>query len=112
MCSATSFPDEKKMSVIFRMEPGSLGPDGGQYIKEFCDFAQTQLQACAAYYINFFIEPRFDKTLAEMSFILANKSLNQQQVEKYLDLFGEEYSHFEDQLESNLEAIIDQFFGR
>jgi len=112
MSVSTALPNEKKMTVIFRMEPGSLGPDGLQYIEEFCTFAQTQLQACAAYYLNFFIEARINKTLPEMSFVLANKSLNQTQVEKYLALFDEDYSHFEDQLETNLEAIVDQFFGR
>lgn len=112
MSSPTTLPNEKKMSVIFRMEPGSLGPDGLQYIDEFCTFAQAQLQACAAYYLNFFIEARIDKSLPEMSFILGNKSLNQHQVEKYLSLFEEDYAHFEDQLETNLESIVDQFFGR
>ena len=112
MSSTTALPDEKKMAVIFRMEPGSLGPDGLEYIDEFCIFAQTQLQACAVYYLNFFIEARIDKTSPEINFVLGNKNLNQTQVEKYLALFDEDYAHFEDELETNLEAIVDQFFGR
>lgn len=105
-------PIEKKITVIFRIEPGSLGPDGNDYVEEFCQFAQTQLQACAEYYLNWVIVPRFDKSLAEMKFQLGNKVLNQVQAEKYLSMFGENFSHFEDQLEDNLEAIINQFFGR
>lgn len=112
MSSLKTLSAEKKMTVIFRMEPGSLGPDGKEYVNEFCEFAQTQLQASAEYYLNWFIVPRLDKTLSEMKFQLGDKVLNQQQVEKYLMLFGENYSHFEDQLEDNLEAIINQFFGR
>lgn len=103
---------EKKMTVIFRMEPGSLGPDGKVYVNEFCEFAQTQLQASASHYLNWFIEPRFDKTLSEMKFQLGNKTITQEQATKYLSLFGESYLHFEEQLEDNLEAIINQYFGR
>lgn len=112
MTSIKNLPTQKKMTVIFRMEPGSLGPDGKQYVDEFCAFAQTQLQTCAEYYLNWIIVPRLDKTLSEMKYQLGDKVLNQQQAEKYLSLFGENYAHFEDQLENNLEAIINQFFGR
>jgi len=107
-----TFPEEKKMTVIFRMEPGSLGPDGAQYVKEFCEFAQTQLRASSEYYLNWFIVPRFDKSLPEMKYQLGGKVLNKAQATKYLGMFGENYSHFEDQLEDHLEAIINQYFGR
>lgn len=112
MSVSSDFPEEKKMTVIFRMEPGSLGPDGKIYVEEFCSFAQTQLQACAEYYLNWFIVPRFDKTLSEMKFQLGDKVLNEEQATKYLSMFGENFDHFEDELENNLEAIINQFFGR
>ena len=64
------------------------------------------------HYLNWFIVPRFDKTLSEMKFQLGNKSMTQEQATKYLSLFGESYLHFEEQLEDNLEAIINQYFGR
>lgn len=112
MSVISAFPTEKKISVIFRMEPGSLGPEGEKYVQEFCDFAQTQLQACAKHYLIWLIVPRFDKTLTEMEFQLAGKVLNEKQATKYLNLFGEQLTHFEEQLEDNLEAIINQFFGR
>jgi len=102
----------KKMTVIFRIEPGSLGPDGKEYVKEFCEFAQTQLQASPSYYLNWFIVPRYDKTLSELTFQLGNKTMTQEQATKYLSLFGESYMHFEEQLEGNLEAMINQYFGR
>lgn len=109
---AATLPKENKMSVIFRIEPGSLGPDGKEYVQEFCHFAQTQLQACAKQYLIWQIVPRVDKTLTEIEFQLAGKMLNKNQAEKYLSLFGEKLMHFEEQLEDNLEAIINQFFGR
>lgn len=112
MSASNQFPEEKKMTVIFRMEPGSLGPDGKDYVLEFCEFAQTQLRACAKYYINWFIVPRFDKTLSEIKFQLGDKVLTEQQATKYLSMFDESYDDFEEELENNLEAIINQFFGR
>ncbi|PKF63865.1 hypothetical protein CW745_01550 [Psychromonas sp. psych-6C06] len=100
------------MTVIFRMEPGSLGPDGAQYINEFCEFAQMQLQACAPIYIRWAIVPRLDKSLAEMEFQVANKKLAAAKASQYLAVFDENLNHFEEQLEDNLEAIINQYFGR
>ncbi|MCP4323921.1 MAG: hypothetical protein GY951_15395 [Psychromonas sp.] len=100
------------MTVVFRMEPGSLGPDGAQYVSEFCEFAQVQLQACAEPYIRWAIVPRFDKTLVEMEFQLASKKLTSSKAGLYLGAFGESLELFEEKLEDNLEAIINQYFGR
>lgn len=107
-----NFPENKKLTVIFRMEPGSLGPDGAQYINEFCEFAQVQLQACAEMYICWLIIPRLDKSLVEMEFQLSSKKLTSVKAGQYLAVFGENIEHFEEQLEDNLEAIINQYFGR
>jgi hypothetical protein len=112
LVAVNDFSNNKKMTVIFRMEPGSLGPDGEEYINEFCDFAQIQLQACADKYINWAIVPRLDKRLVEMEFQLANKKLTLAKATQYLAVFGESFDHFEEQLENNLEAIINQYFGR
>ena len=112
MLAMNTFPENKKMTVIFRIEPGSLGPDGIEHVSEFCLFAQTQLRACSVEYLKWFIEPRVDKKLGEMSFQLNNKVLSQEQAAKYLSVLGESFENFEDQLENNLEAMIDQYFGR
>jgi len=110
LCEA--IPNNKKLFVIFRMEPGSLGPDGSQYIKEFCDFAQRQLQACAEAYLVWLVEPRFDKSLPEIEYQVASKKLSSGKASQYLSFFGENLEHFEEQLEDNFEAIINQYFGR
>jgi hypothetical protein len=107
-----TIPENRKMLVLFRVEPGSLGPDGAEYIKEFCDFAQLQLQACARPYITWFIVPRFDKQLVEMEFQISAKKLSASKANQYLNAFGENLTDFEDELENNLEAIINQYFGR
>lgn len=105
-------PEHKKLLVVFRMEPGSLGPDGKNYVQEFCDFAQIQLQASAKPYITWSIIPRFDKTLVEMEFQISGKKMSEIKAKQYLSVFGEDLSDFEDELENNLEAIVNQFFGR
>ncbi len=112
MTLVSAIPENKKMLVIFRMEPGSLGPDGREYINEFCEFAQMQLQASASAFITWSIVPRLDKTLAEMEFQISSKKLTRSKASQYLNLFGEHLDHFEEQLEDNLEAIINQYFGR
>lgn len=112
MTLTSGIPENRKMLVIFRMEPGSLGPDGRDYIEEFCEFAQMQLQASASAYINWAIIPRFDKTLAEMEFQIASKKLSRAKAGQYLTVFGDNLDDFEEQLEDHLEAIINQYFGR
>ncbi|MFT6985995.1 MAG: hypothetical protein ACJAT7_001816 [Psychromonas sp.] len=107
-----AIPEHKKMLVIFRMEPGSLGPNGSEYIKEFCEFAQIQLQAGASAFITWSIVPRSDKTRAEIEFQILSKKLSRGKASQYLNLFGESLDSFEAQLEDNLEAIINQYFGR
>ena len=112
MTLASSIPENRKIQAIFRMEPGSLGPDGRDHVDEFCTFAQLQLQACASAHIILSIIPRHDKNLAEMDYHVASKKLTRSKAEQYLSLFGESLADFEEQLEDHLEAIIDQYFGR
>ena len=47
-----------------------------------------------------------------MEFQLASKKLSSIKTGQYLAVFGENLDHFEEQLEDNLEAIINQYFGR
>ena len=36
-------PQDKKLTVIFRLEPGCLGPDGEDHVEEFCKFAEKEV---------------------------------------------------------------------
>ena len=112
MTTITNVPEDKKMIVTFRVEPGSLGPEGAEYVVEFCEFAQIQLQACATAHITWSIVPRYDKSLPEMGFQVSTKKLTRAQAMQYLNIFNEKLADFEDQLEDHLEAIINQYFGR
>ena len=43
--------DDKKLAVTYRVEAGCLGPDGLNYISDFCNFAQSELQILDSDYI-------------------------------------------------------------
>lgn len=63
----TSLPlsDEMKLTVVFRVEPGCLGPQGANSVDEFCLFAQSKVESLDSDYVIWSIIPRNDKTLPE-----------------------------------------------
>ena len=38
-------PLYKKLLVMYRIEPGCLGPQGADYVEEFCVFAKQKIKA-------------------------------------------------------------------
>ena len=40
---SSSLPDEKKLTAIFNLEAGCLGPEGKEHIAQFCVMAQNEL---------------------------------------------------------------------
>jgi len=81
---------EKKLTVIFRIEPGCLGPKGEEHVDKFCEFAQKKIDSVDADYVSWIIQSRHDKSLPEMEYKINNKKLNHEQAEKYLNLFKKE----------------------
>ena len=96
--------EDKKLSVIYRVEPGCLGPLGKSHISEFCNSAQTELSSLASDYIIWNIVPRNDKSLPELQYTLAEKRISHSQAEKYLAFFGEILDEFEGELADKLET--------
>ena len=80
--------DERKLTVLFRVEPGSLGPDGSEEAQLFCDQSQQQLAALDADFIHWQIIPRFDKTQPELEYKVGNKRLVRSQAAQYLKLIS------------------------
>lgn len=104
--------DEKnKLTVVLRVEPGCLGPNGKEYVEDFCRFAQEKVQALDAEFMHWEVVPRHDKTLAEVQYKVANKNLNHAQAAKYLDVFARDIDEFESELQDRLATFIDQFLG-
>lgn len=98
--------------VIYRVEPGCLGPEGALHIAEFCQFAQPLVAAHTPSFMQWQLEPRFDKKLPEMQCVLAGKYLTAQQVARFLTLQHTNADTLEEQINFQLTHLIDQYFGR
>lgn len=105
-------PQEKKLTIIFRVESGCLGPRGTTHIEEFCHFAQQEFASVDADFIHWEIMPRHDKSLAEMQYQVGNKKLSHDKAEKYLAVFDKELDEFEGHLHKKFAELIDQYLGR
>lgn len=107
-----SLPEDKKLSVTYRVEPGCLGPDGKNYVNAFCDFAQKTIQSMEADHITWHIIPRNDKSLPEMQYSILGKNMNDAQAKKYLAIFGKKFDEFEGYMGDKLALLIDDFLSQ
>lgn len=104
--------EDRKLSITYRVEAGCLGPNGVNYIIDFCQFAQSTLQAQNSNYIAWNIVYREDKKLAEMEYSVMGRIINHAQTEKYLAVFDTTIDAFEDDLNDQLTTLIHQFVDR
>lgn len=104
-------PQEKKLMVLFRLEPGCLGPDGKDHIDKFCQLAQQEFESLHSDFVHWDIVPRHDKSLPEMQYKINNKNLSHDKAEKFLNIFHKNLNDFEDQLHKKLAVFIDQYLG-
>lgn len=104
--------DDKKITVIFRIEPGCLGPEGLTHVDKFCVQARALLQGKHQTFIKWEVVPRHDKTLPEMGFAINGKLLTRDFAARYMDHFGVALDNFEMEVFDELPEMIDQFFGR
>ncbi len=105
-------PQARKLTVLCRVEPGCLGPDGKDHIEEFCDFAQTQVASIDSDFVIWNLVPRYDKTLPEMEYKISDKTLSHDKAAKYLTIFKKNLDEFEEHLNEKLSQLIDQYLGR
>ena len=112
MTSPVSLPDEKKLHVLFRVEPGCMGPAGIDHIQEFCEYAQNKVNNLHPEFVNWEIVARMNKKLPEMQFKLTNKNLTHEQAEKYLGVFGQSLEEFEEHLHDMLALLVDEFWEK
>lgn len=103
--------DDKKLAVTYRVEAGCLGPDGLNYISDFCNFAQSELKTSDSSYIVWNIIHREDKKLPEIQYGLLGKIVNSHKAEKYLSVFGKTLDDFECHLSDYLATLISQFMS-
>lgn len=105
-------PLYKKLTVMFRVEPGCLGPDGKDHIEGFCKYAKKEVAGLHSDFIRWVITPRWDKSLPESEYKTNNKRLDHDKAEKYLSVFGQQLDDFEEALQDKLAEMIDQYLGR
>ena len=99
---------DKKLTVVVRVESGCLGPNGGDHVEEFCSVAQVALEPTDSDFINWEVFARMDKALPEIQYKTNNKILTQEQATKYLTLFNKNIDEFEESLNEKLAIPIDQ----
>jgi len=102
-------PQEKKLTVIFRVEPGCLGPTGGEHIDAFCQFAHPKIATIDADYVSWEVIPRHDKSLDEIQYKLNNKSLSNKQARIYLEKMSKDLDDFEEHLHEQLVELIEEY---
>ena len=95
--------DDKKIQLLYRVEPGCLGPTGAQTIERFCDYA---------YFALYHFTPRFDKTKAEREYSINARLLSDQHAQAYLAHFKTNKDEFEEQLDELLTQAIESFLER
>jgi hypothetical protein len=99
---------EKKLTVVFRVESGCLGPTGADHIEEFCRFAQKKFESIDSGFMHWEIIPRHDKTQPEIAYRVKNKNLDHDKAEQYLEIFKQSLDAVEEHLHENLTILIDQ----
>lgn len=108
----TRLPLYKKLLVMYRIEPGCLGPQGTDYVEEFCVFAKKRLKDKHGHCLRWTIKPRYDKTLPELEFQIKNGVVSRDNAAKYMDSFNIDIDAFEEELEESLADLVDAFFER
>jgi hypothetical protein len=106
----TELPKEKKLHVLFRLEPGCLGPKGIDLIEGFCEFANSKISELP--YASYLFVPRFDKTLPEWEYKINSLNLSNEKVESYLAIFSQVKSQFEEGLEEKVTEYIEVYLNR
>ncbi|MBV1790186.1 hypothetical protein KQ940_19185 [Marinobacterium sp. D7] len=104
-------PDNKKLCVIYRLEPGCLGPNGVDHIKDFCAFADKALRSFYSAFVIWQVQSRDDKSLPEMEYRVNNRTLPRDKADRYLALMGKNIDEFEEYLHDDISHMIEDYFS-
>jgi hypothetical protein len=102
---------DKKLTLVIRLESDCLGPTGDDLIDDFCILAQKELGSLYTDSIHCDIMPRHDKALPEMGYYINNKRLDSEKATKYLKLLGHDLADIETSLEDKLAGLINVYLG-
>lgn len=105
-------PLYKKLLVLYRIEPGCLGPQGMDYVEDFCVFAKQKLKDKYGHCLRWTFKPRYDKSLPEVEFQIKNTVVSRDNAAKYMDSFNIDFAEFEEELDEAIADLVDAFFER
>lgn len=108
---STELAKEKKLTVMCRVEPGCLGPDGIDHIESFCRFAHKELKKVDSDFVKWMPLPRYDKSLAEMEYSVDSKLLTRDKASQYLTYFKCELDEFEEHFNDKISILINEFLA-
>lgn len=109
MNNKPALDESHKLTVLCRIEPGCLGPNGDELIDDFCRYAQARVMDIDASFVIWKLVARDDKTLAEMHYSVSGKSLDHAKAERYLAHFNQQLADFEDHFHNRLAELIDDY---
>lgn len=109
---AARLPLYKKLSILIRLEPGCLGPEGKDHIEAFCVNAKPELKGFHGGIIRWSIKPRYDKSLPEIEYQLNKAPASSASVEAFFSEFDIAFSDFEEELDERLAELIEHYFER
>jgi hypothetical protein len=107
----TSLPGGK-LTLVFRIEPGCLGPDGKDYIEEFCLLVQKAFEQTHQRTVVLEIIPRFDKQLPETEYRIGERGLSREKAARLLSALGKDLDALESQLNDALPNLIEHYLAR
>lgn len=102
-------PQDKKLTVVCRVESGCLGPEGEDHVEGFCGFAQKELEPIDSDFIRWEVVPRDNKSQPETQYELDNKTLSPDKVARYLEMFNKNLDDFQEELDERLILLIEQY---
>lgn len=104
--------EHQLLNITYRIEPGTLGSNGIDFIEGFCGFLMSQAKDFYPHIIRLTIVPRYDKSLPEKDFFVMNKHISYEQAEKYLQTMNLDIEDVEDQLDDRASLMVDDFFAQ
>ena len=103
--------EKTKLDILLRVEPGSLGPDGLDFVEGFCQVAEKAMQQTRGTHFNWEIVPRYDKSLPEITYFINQKRLSDERIEQWLERLGTNMAEMEESSMLAISNLIDRYLG-
>lgn len=99
-------------TVICRIEPGCLGPEGHSHIDGFCTFLKNNFAFKEENIAQWEFLPRESISAPEIQYKIVNKNLSHSMAARYLTAINKNIDNFEDELNNRLIALVEEYFDR